>query len=65
MVNVAERLIDSEGGKQQGAGLNFCNGFCFGMGLWLAGLAVVALAVLLLIMFGLPERITVDIQFSP
>ena len=65
VVNVAEKLIDSESGKQQGAGLNFCNGFCFGIGLWLAGLAVVAVSALLLIMFGLPERITVDIQFSP
>lgn len=62
---MVEKLVDSEGSKQQGAGLNFCNGFCFGVGLWLAGLAVMAVAALLLIMFGLPDRITVDIQFSP
>ena len=62
---MVEKLVDSEGSKQQDAGLNFCNGFCFGVGLWLAGLAVMAVAALLLIMFGLPDRITVDIQFSP
>ena len=62
---MVEKLIESEDTKQKGAGLNFCNGFCFGVGLWLAGLAVVAVAVLLLIMFGLPDRIIVDIQFSP
>ena len=65
MVNVAEKLIDGEDAKKQGAGLNFCNGFCFGVGLWLAGLVVMAVAALLLIMFGLPDRITVDVQFSP
>ncbi len=65
MVNVAEKLIDGEDARKQGAGLNFCNGFCFGVGLWLAGLAVMAVAALLLIMFGLPDRVTVDIQFSP
>ena len=60
-----EKVIDSEGSKQQGAGLNFCNGFCFGVGLWLAGLAVMAVAVLLAVLFGLPDRITIDVQTSP
>ncbi len=60
-----EKVIDSEGSKQQGAGLNFCNGFCFGAGLWLAGLAVMAVAVLLAVLFGLPDRITIDVQTSP
>ena len=62
---MVDRLIEKEAPKQHGAGLNFCNGFCFGTGLWLAGVAVVAVSVLLLTMFGLPDRITVDIQFSP
>ena len=47
MVNVAEKLIDGEDAQKQGAGLNFCNGFCFGVGLWLAGLVVMAVAALL------------------
>lgn len=50
--------------KQKGAGLNFSSGFCFGAGLWLAGLAVMTVSVLLLMMFGLPDRITIDVQFS-
>ena len=61
---MVEKLLDGEDTKQHGAGLNFCSGFCFGAGLWLAGLAVMTVSVLLLMMFGLPDRITIDVQFS-